>query len=147
MNAATTSPQYSYGLGKLGYRRPERRLEAMLGVGYLEPTVHQLAFQTSADYRTLVFKELQATEWSQDVVDVADATTALALTAPLLGFRLTNDESWRLWVRAHTGECQAFRGTLGAKVVVCKPADPEAKGLIERCHDHLERSFLPESIR
>jgi transposase len=29
-------------------------------------------------------------------------------------------------------ECQAFRGTLGAKVLVCKPADPEAKGLIER---------------
>ena len=42
-----------------------------------------------------------------------------------------------------TGECQAFRGTLGAKVLVCKPADPEAKGLIERCHDYLERSFLP----
>ncbi|MGH3986160.1 MAG: IS21 family transposase [Actinomycetes bacterium] len=42
-----------------------------------------------------------------------------------------------------TRECQAFRGTLGAKVVVCKPADPEAKGLIERAHDYLERSFLP----
>ena len=42
-----------------------------------------------------------------------------------------------------TEECQAFRGTLGVKVVVCRPADPEAKGLIERCHDHLERSFLP----
>jgi transposase len=28
-------------------------------------------------------------------------------------------------------------------VVVCKPADPEAKGIIERCHDYLERSFLP----
>src|ERR1700687_2746368 len=42
-----------------------------------------------------------------------------------------------------TGECQAFRGTLGAKVLVCKPGDPEAKGLIERCHDYLERSFLP----
>jgi hypothetical protein len=32
---------------------------------------------------------------------------------------------------------------LAAKVVVCKPADPEAKCLIERCHDYLERSFLP----
>ena len=39
--------------------------------------------------------------------------------------------------------CQAFRGTLGVKVVVCRPADPEAKGLIERAHDWLERSFLP----
>jgi transposase len=42
-----------------------------------------------------------------------------------------------------TPACQAFRGTLGAKVVVCKPADPEAKGLIERAHDYFERSFLP----
>lgn len=50
---------------------------------------------------------------------------------------------WRAGRVELTGECQAFRGTLGTKVVVCKPADPEAKGLIERCHDHLERSFLP----
>jgi transposase len=42
-----------------------------------------------------------------------------------------------------TAECQAFRGTLATKVIVCKPADPEAKGLIERAHDYLERSFLP----
>lgn len=42
-----------------------------------------------------------------------------------------------------TGDCQAFRGTLGAKVVVCRPADLEAKGLLERAHDYLERSFLP----
>jgi transposase len=42
-----------------------------------------------------------------------------------------------------TAQCQAFRGTLATKVIVCKPADPEAKGLIERAHDYLERSFLP----
>ena len=28
-------------------------------------------------------------------------------------------------------------------MVICKPADPEAKGLVERFHDYLERSFLP----
>ncbi|MGH3126006.1 MAG: IS21 family transposase, partial [Streptosporangiaceae bacterium] len=50
---------------------------------------------------------------------------------------------WRAGRPELTAECQAFRGTLGTKVVVCKPADPEAKGLIERCHDYLERSFLP----
>jgi len=50
---------------------------------------------------------------------------------------------WRAGKVELTAECQAFRGTLGAKVLVCKPADPEAKGLIERCHDYLERSFLP----
>jgi transposase len=42
-----------------------------------------------------------------------------------------------------TAECQAFRGTLATKVIVCRPADPEAKGLVERAHDYLERSFLP----
>jgi transposase len=50
---------------------------------------------------------------------------------------------WRAGRPELTDQCQAFRGTLAAKVVVCKPADPEAKGLIERCHDYLERSFLP----
>jgi transposase len=50
---------------------------------------------------------------------------------------------WRAGKPELTAECQAFRGTLAARVVVCKPADPEAKGLIERCRDHLERSFLP----
>jgi transposase len=50
---------------------------------------------------------------------------------------------WRAGRPELTAGCQAFRGTLGAKVVVCKPADPEAKGLIERAHDYLERSFLP----
>jgi len=42
-----------------------------------------------------------------------------------------------------TAQCQAFRGTLGAKVLVLRPRDPEAKGIIERAHDYLERSFLP----
>jgi transposase len=32
-----------------------------------------------------------------------------------------------------TAECQAFRGTLAAKVVVCKPADPEAKPRVAYC--------------
>jgi transposase len=50
---------------------------------------------------------------------------------------------WRAGRPELTAECQAFRGTLAARVVVCKPADPEAKGLIERAHDYLERSFLP----
>jgi transposase len=50
---------------------------------------------------------------------------------------------WRRGTAELTGDCQAFRGTLGAKVVVCKPADPEAKGLIERANGYLETSFLP----
>ena len=50
---------------------------------------------------------------------------------------------WRAGRPELTAECQAFRGTLAARVLVCKPADPEAKGLIERAHDYLERSFLP----
>jgi transposase len=50
---------------------------------------------------------------------------------------------WRGGRAELTAECQAFRGTLAARVLVCKPADPEAKGLVERAHDYLERSFLP----
>jgi transposase len=42
-----------------------------------------------------------------------------------------------------TQDTHAFRGTLGAKVHICKPADPEAKGLIERANGYLETSFLP----
>ena len=50
---------------------------------------------------------------------------------------------WRSGRAELTGECQAFRGVLGAKVVVLKPREPEHKGIIERAHDYLERSFLP----
>jgi transposase len=50
---------------------------------------------------------------------------------------------WRAGRVELTGECQAFRGTLGAKVIVLKPREPEHKGIIERAHDYLERSFLP----
>ena len=50
---------------------------------------------------------------------------------------------WRGRRSELTAECQAFRGTLAAKVVICPPRDPEAKGLVERFHDYLERSFLP----
>ncbi len=38
---------------------------------------------------------------------------------------------------------QRFRGTLGMGVVVCKPGDPEAKGLVERANKYLETSFMP----
>ena len=50
---------------------------------------------------------------------------------------------YRPGASALTAQCQAFRGTLATKVYVCKPRDPEAKGLIERAHDYLETSFLP----
>ena len=50
---------------------------------------------------------------------------------------------WRPREPELTAACHAFRGVLGAKVVICRPADPEAKGLLERTHDHYETSFLP----
>jgi transposase len=53
---------------------------------------------------------------------------------------------WRAGRPELTGDCQAFRGTLGTRVVICRPADPEAKGLVERFHDYLERSFLPGRV-
>ena len=42
-----------------------------------------------------------------------------------------------------TGAAQAFRGTLGSRIVICDPGDPEAKGLVERANGFLETSFLP----
>ena len=42
-----------------------------------------------------------------------------------------------------TDPFQRFRGTLGMGVVVCRPGDPEAKGLVERANGYLESSFLP----
>jgi transposase len=42
-----------------------------------------------------------------------------------------------------TEQAHAFRGVLGAKIVICDPADPEAKGLVERANGYLETSFLP----
>jgi transposase len=50
---------------------------------------------------------------------------------------------WRSGKTELTSQCQAFRGTLGAKVIVLKPREPEHKGIIERAHDYLETSFLP----
>src|SRR4249919_706447 len=50
---------------------------------------------------------------------------------------------WRPRQSELTSACQGFRGVLGVKVLICKPADPEAKGGIERLHDYLERCFLP----
>ncbi len=49
---------------------------------------------------------------------------------------------WRGGRQELTPATQAFRGTLGIKVVLCKPGDPEAKGLVERAPRCLETSFL-----
>jgi transposase len=53
---------------------------------------------------------------------------------------------WRARQPELTAACQGFRGTLAAKVLICKPGDPEAKGLVERFHDYLERAFLPGRV-
>ncbi len=42
-----------------------------------------------------------------------------------------------------TAEFQAFRGVLGMGATLVGPADPEAKGLVERANGYLETSFLP----
>jgi transposase len=45
-----------------------------------------------------------------------------------------------------TEQAHAFRGVLGAKILICSPADPEAKGLVERANGYLETSFLPGRV-
>jgi transposase len=42
-----------------------------------------------------------------------------------------------------TEAAHGFRGVLGAKIWICDPGDPEAKGLVERANGSLETSFLP----
>jgi transposase len=42
-----------------------------------------------------------------------------------------------------TAEANAFRGMLGVAIRQCRPADPEAKGLVERANGYLETSFMP----
>jgi transposase len=50
---------------------------------------------------------------------------------------------WRGGRPQLTETMNAFRGSLGIKVIQCRPADPEAKGLVERANGYLETSFLP----
>jgi len=50
---------------------------------------------------------------------------------------------WRGGKPVLTEAMNAFRGTLGIKIIQCRPADPEAKGLVERANGYLETSFLP----
>ncbi len=50
---------------------------------------------------------------------------------------------WRRGRTELTDDCHWFRGTLGTSVVVLRPREPEHKGIVERAHDYLERSFLP----
>ena len=42
-----------------------------------------------------------------------------------------------------TRDAEAFRGTLGVRILQCRPGDPEAKGVVERANGYLETSFLP----
>lgn len=51
--------------------------------------------------------------------------------------------SWRAGRPKLTDAFEGFRGTLGIRVVQCRPGDPEAKGLVERANGYLETSFLP----
>lgn len=45
-----------------------------------------------------------------------------------------------------TSEFAAFAGLLAVRVHLCRPRDPEAKGLVERANGYLETSFLPGRV-
>jgi transposase len=53
---------------------------------------------------------------------------------------------WRGGKPQLTEAMNSFRGTLGIKVIQCRPGDPEAKGLVERANGYLETSFLPGRV-
>ena len=50
---------------------------------------------------------------------------------------------WRRGKEVFTEDFQRFRGTLGMGARLCKPNDPEAKGVNERANGYYETSFLP----
>ena len=50
---------------------------------------------------------------------------------------------WRGGKPTLTGGFSAFAGALGMGSILCKPGDPEAKGVVERANQYLETSFLP----
>lgn len=50
---------------------------------------------------------------------------------------------WRGGKPAFTAGFSAFAGALGMGGILCKPGDPEAKGVVERANQYLETSFLP----
>jgi transposase len=45
-----------------------------------------------------------------------------------------------------TSEFAAFAGLLATRIHLCRPRDPEAKGLVERANGYLETSFLPGRV-
>jgi transposase len=53
---------------------------------------------------------------------------------------------WRGGKPVLTEAFNAFRGTLGIRVIQCRPADPETKGLVERANGYFETSFLPGRV-
>lgn len=53
---------------------------------------------------------------------------------------------WRGGKPQLTETMNAFRGTLGIKVIQCRPRDPESKGLVERANGYMETSFLPGRV-
>ncbi|MEZ5379665.1 MAG: IS21 family transposase [Acidimicrobiales bacterium] len=50
---------------------------------------------------------------------------------------------WRHGTQSLTDPTRAFAGALGMGFRLCGPADPEAKGIVERANGYLETSFLP----
>jgi O-antigen/teichoic acid export membrane protein len=50
---------------------------------------------------------------------------------------------WQGGEKKITAECTEFCRSLGTRVTIGRPADPETRGLIERSYDQMERYFLP----
>ncbi|MET9117574.1 DEAD/DEAH box helicase family protein [Streptomyces longwoodensis] len=77
---------------------------------------------------------------------VEPAHRTVIANARLLGEGEGAVGSWRSGGPQLTDEFAAFAGLLGVKFLLCKPRDPEAKGLVERANGYLETSFLPGRV-
>lgn len=119
---------------------PERRIP----VGYGQSAVLPVMVGVSGFSRTIT-AEMIASKQTHDVLGGHLACLLQLGGVPRLGVydgeaAFSSRRSGRV---RYTEEFSRFRGALAMGAYVCKPGDPEAKGLVERAIRYLTTSFLP----
>lgn len=90
---------WPHGLGKLEYKRLERRMKQLMGDSYGDTDANWRAFVSNPEYRKAVEEELATERWADGLVEDITRSTELVRTAPLFGHRLSDTTDWFDWVR------------------------------------------------
>jgi transposase len=119
---------------------PERRIP----VGFGQSAILPVIVGVSGFSRTIV-AEMICSKQTHDVLDGHGACLVQLGGVPKLGVydgepAISSRRSGKV---VYTQEFSRFRGTLAMGAYVCKPGDPEAKGMVERAIRYLTTSFLP----